>query len=55
MTELLYHMDSYMQDFEATIVGVDDENHSVILDRSAVLWANEATDLTDKVNNRIGK
>ncbi len=35
MTELLYHMDSYMQDFEATIVGVDDENHSVILDRSA--------------------
>ncbi len=31
------------------------EGYTVILDRSAVLWAADATDLTDKVNAKIGK
>lgn len=29
------------------------EGYTMILDRSAVLWATDATDLTDKVNKRI--
>jgi outer membrane protein len=29
------------------------DGYTLILDRSAVLWADEATDLTDKVNKRI--
>jgi len=35
MTEPLYHTDSYLQRFEATITRVDAENHAVILDRTA--------------------
>jgi misacylated tRNA(Ala) deacylase len=35
MTELLYHTDSYLQTFEATVTAVDDENHGVALDRTA--------------------
>jgi misacylated tRNA(Ala) deacylase len=35
MTELLYQTDSYLQTFETTVTAVDDENHALILDRSA--------------------
>jgi misacylated tRNA(Ala) deacylase len=35
MTELLYQTDSYLQTFEATVTGVDEANHGVILDRTA--------------------
>lgn len=35
MTDLLYHLDSYLKDFEATVTAIDEENHAVILDRSA--------------------
>jgi misacylated tRNA(Ala) deacylase len=35
MTELLYQTDSYLKEFDATVVMVDEENHGVILDRSA--------------------
>jgi misacylated tRNA(Ala) deacylase len=35
MTDLLYQTDSYLQSFEATIAGVDEENHAVLLDRTA--------------------
>ncbi len=35
MTELLYQTDSYLQSFEATIIGVDSPNHGLILDRTA--------------------
>src|SRR5262245_14000017 len=35
MTTLLYQTDSYLQTFAATITGVDETNHGVILDRTA--------------------
>jgi misacylated tRNA(Ala) deacylase len=35
MTELLYQTDSYLQAFEATVTGIDEENHGAILDRTA--------------------
>ncbi len=35
MTELLYQTDSYIQSFNAEITGLDEENHAVVLDRSA--------------------
>ncbi len=35
MTELLYQLDSYLKEFTATVSGVDEENHAVMLDRSA--------------------
>jgi misacylated tRNA(Ala) deacylase len=35
MTELLYQTDSYLSVFEAKITGVDEENHGLILDRTA--------------------
>ena len=35
MTTLLYQTDSYLQTFVATITGVDEPNHGVILDRTA--------------------
>jgi misacylated tRNA(Ala) deacylase len=35
MTELLYQTDSYLQNFDATIEGVDEESHGVKLNRSA--------------------
>ncbi len=35
MTELLYQPDAYLKEFSATILSVDSENRSVILDRSA--------------------
>jgi len=35
MTDLLYQTDSYLQTFTATITGVDEANHGVILDRTA--------------------
>jgi misacylated tRNA(Ala) deacylase len=35
MTELLYQTDSYLKEFDATVVMVDEENHGVVLDRSA--------------------
>ena len=35
MTQLLYQTDSYLQNFEAVVSGVDEENRAVILDRSA--------------------
>lgn len=35
MTELLYQTDSYLQRFDATVTGVDQEAHAVILDRTA--------------------
>jgi misacylated tRNA(Ala) deacylase len=35
MSELIYETDSYAQTFEATVIGIDTENHSVVLDRTA--------------------
>ncbi|MDH3944980.1 MAG: alanyl-tRNA editing protein [Anaerolineae bacterium] len=35
MTELLYQTDSYLKEFQAVIVAVDDENHGVVLDKTA--------------------
>jgi misacylated tRNA(Ala) deacylase len=35
MTQALYHEDSYLKEFEATIIAVDEENHGLILDRTA--------------------
>ena len=35
MTTLLYQTDSYLQTFVATVTGVDETNHGVILDRTA--------------------
>ena len=35
MTELLYLTDSYIQNFSATITGIDQENSGVILDQTA--------------------
>jgi misacylated tRNA(Ala) deacylase len=35
MTELLYQTDSYLQAFDAVVTGVDEQNHGVILDRTA--------------------
>jgi misacylated tRNA(Ala) deacylase len=35
MTALLYQTDSYLQTFTATVTGVDEANHGVILDRTA--------------------
>ncbi len=35
MTQLLYQTDSYLQVFDATVTAVDEENHGVILDRTA--------------------
>lgn len=35
MTNLLYHTDSYLQTFEATVTAVDAEAHAVTLDRTA--------------------
>jgi misacylated tRNA(Ala) deacylase len=35
MTDLLYQTDSYLQNFEATVVAVDEDNHGVVLDQTA--------------------
>lgn len=35
MTELLYQTDSYLKDFNAKVVNVDETQHAVLLDRSA--------------------
>ncbi len=35
MTELLYQTDSYMKEFEAAIVAIDEDNNGVVLDRTA--------------------
>lgn len=35
MTELLYHTDSYLQDFTAVVTGIAEEQHGVTLDRTA--------------------
>ncbi len=35
MTEMLYQTDSYLQSFDARVVGLDLENHAVVLDRTA--------------------
>ncbi len=35
MTKLLYHDDSYIREFDATVTVVDAENHGVVLDRTA--------------------
>ncbi len=35
MTKELYHDDSYLKEFEATVTAVDQENHGVVLDRTA--------------------
>ncbi len=35
MTELLYQLDSYLKEFEATVVHADPDQHGVILDRTA--------------------
>ena len=35
MTELIYQNDSYIQNFDATILLADDENNGVVLDRTA--------------------
>ena len=35
MTEPLYHTDSYLREFTATVTAVDAESHAVVLDRTA--------------------
>lgn len=35
MTDLLYQTDSYLKEFEAAVTGQDQENHGVILDKTA--------------------
>jgi misacylated tRNA(Ala) deacylase len=35
MTQLLYQTDSYLQTYEAVVTALDEENHAVILDRTA--------------------
>ncbi len=35
MTELLYQTDSYLNDFTAVVTGIDDEQHGVLLNRTA--------------------
>lgn len=35
MTELIYQTDSYCREFTATVTGVDEEQHGVLLDRTA--------------------
>jgi misacylated tRNA(Ala) deacylase len=35
MTDLLFQTDSYLQSFDATVTSIDEENHAVILDRTA--------------------
>ena len=35
MTQLLYHDDSYIKEFDAVVTTVDTENHGVVLDRTA--------------------
>jgi misacylated tRNA(Ala) deacylase len=35
MTELLYQSDSYLKKFDATVLKMDVENHSIVLDRTA--------------------
>jgi misacylated tRNA(Ala) deacylase len=35
MTELLFQTDSYIQEFDATVLRVDEQNHGVVLDRTA--------------------
>jgi misacylated tRNA(Ala) deacylase len=34
-TDLLYQLDSYLQTFDAQVVGVDPDEHAILLDRSA--------------------
>lgn len=35
MTALIYHTDSYIKEFDATVSAIDDEAHAVVLDRTA--------------------
>ena len=35
MTQLLYQTDSYIRSFDASVIGLDEENHAIILDRTA--------------------
>ncbi len=35
MTQLLYHEDSYLKEFDAVVAAVDAENHGVVLNRTA--------------------
>ena len=35
MTELMYQTDSYLNSFDATVEEVDEENHAIVLDRTA--------------------
>jgi misacylated tRNA(Ala) deacylase len=35
MTELLYQTDSYLKEFTAKVVGIDEEQHGVLLDQTA--------------------
>ncbi len=35
MTEALYHVDSYLKSFDAHVVRLDEENHAVVLDKTA--------------------
>jgi misacylated tRNA(Ala) deacylase len=35
MTELMYQTDSYLNSFDATIEEMDEENHAIVLDRTA--------------------
>ena len=35
MTELLYHTDAYLQEFDASVINVFTDEHAVVLDRTA--------------------
>jgi misacylated tRNA(Ala) deacylase len=35
MTELLYQTDSYLRSFDASVEAIDEENHAIVLDRTA--------------------
>lgn len=54
MTDLLYQVDSYLSQFEATITTLDAENHGVILDRTA-FFPGGGGQLADRGNLTVGE
>ncbi len=36
MTELLYQLDSYLKEFDASVQAIDEDNHGVVLDNTAL-------------------
>jgi len=53
MTELLYQTDSYLQSFTAIVEAVDEQNHGLILDRSAFYPGGGGQPADSGILNRI--